>query len=1019
MNPSNPAPPAQPSPILIPSFSNDSSTSAPLAYLGAGLRVVGLHGVVSGACTCPDGPRCKRAGKHPLASFYKAAALSWTEGLTKTQAYRLWQGNKAANVGLIMGGPLRLVALDIDGDDGVAQLAAFEAEHGPLPTTATQRTGSGGEHRLFTVPPHLNMGALSNRVGVSGRSASGGLDVRTEGGQIVVEPSLHPSGHRYQWTCRGPVAELPESLFHRLTQPPERPLSLALSASTTTATATATTAPKAPPSLVAPEASAHTLLEVGQGAASETPASAESTSPPPVSQTLSVNRPGAFERARMWLATIEPAVQGQNGSAQLMRAAVGLVRGFSLSDDEALALLWQDYNPRCQPPWKPADKDGPAHKVRDARNKGKMAWGHLLDQEGTWRNERSAAPGRPRPSGESTASAPGASSEPLPAFDPLPTSNDLPRFPVELLPAPVAAFVEQLASYLEAPPDLPAVLALGVLASLAMRRYAAQPRAGWLEPLNLYAVVALDPGERKSPAFRRVLAPLYEHQAQLVEEWQGESKRIAAINAARQRGEDLEPVPPRPRLFVDDATPEKLARVLAQHGERITMASDEGGVFQMMTGLYSKSGAVNVGVYLKAHDGGRLAVDRMSHEAVHLNAPLMTMLLAVQPEIIRSLAKRPDLRGIGLWARFAYSLPASLVGHRTFTTPDLEPAVQDGWRELVLAIARQTRPSLTSTANSPGSELVPLRFSPQAWERLRLAMVSIDGAVAPGGPLVGVRDWASKLSGLVVRLAGLLHIASELVPESCPIGVEVVERALALGKYFLAHARQAFEVEMTLDPSEQAARQAWEVIQRRGLDRVTPGQLGKWARGCRRTEDAVAALNVLVRQGCLVHDTAHHGKAYRVRTPREVGQGGGSFPTTPTENRRNTDAVTDGSNSKRGGEILSSSSSSPSESDDSDARMHACTHANPPPEGGPPGDPFASPVGNVGNVGMGVLPDVSGAVPSAAPSVDVGNEAPPGQPLPAPGSASEPPGEEGCDELFPVDPGGLPPLEQEAPCPPP
>lgn len=322
---------------------------AALAYLAAGFRIVGLHHVTAdGACTCQEGARCRRPGKHPRADFYKRAGLDWKAGLTKAQATELWKRFPLANVGLSTGGARRLVALDIDGEDGRAQIAAFEKAHGALPTTATACTGSGGEHRLFVCPAHLDLSALSNRVGVQGRGA-GGLDVRVDGGQIVAAPSLHPSGRRYEWTHRGPIAELPEALYRLLTGVGQ---------------------------------------EDSQGGAG--PQTAPTPNAPPaepirISNSRPVNRPEAFERARMWLAAQPPAIESQGGSKTLFRVAVGLVRGFGLSDDQALQLIWSEYNPRCQPPWDREAKDGPVHKVRDARQRGQMPFGQLLEQEGTWR----------------------------------------------------------------------------------------------------------------------------------------------------------------------------------------------------------------------------------------------------------------------------------------------------------------------------------------------------------------------------------------------------------------------------------------------------------------------------------------------------------------------------------------------------------------------------------------------------------------------------------------------------------
>lgn len=446
--------------------------------------------------------------------------------------------------------------------------------------------------------------------------------------------------------------------------------------------------------------------------------------------------------------------------------------------------------------------------------------------------------------------------EPAP-FLPLETPRDLPPFPVHALPSEVAVFVEQLTASLECPPDLPACLALGALASVSMKRFEVCPRGDWSEPLNLYLAVALEPGESKSPVFRRVFGPLYKLQKQLGESWKEQCKRIEERNKDLAKGEPEETPPPRPRLFVDDATPEKIGMILAEQGERITLASDEGTAFQHMCGLYSKNGQANGGVYLKAHDGGHYVVDRTMRESIHLESPLMTVALAVQPTVIRELAKRPDLRGRGLWGRFAYAFPASRVGSRTHDGPPVDLPVREQWEALLWGIAQATSPLPTEPA--------VVRFSAEAHRRFHQAELEIERAMAPGEAMASVRDWAGKLRGLIARLAGLLHIAEEPVPEQALIQLDTVERALALARYFAAHALYTFNIEMTLDPAEQAARLAWEVIQRKGWDRVTPRDVSRAVKALRKTQDAVAALDVLCRQGCLEPLRAHHGKAYSVR----------------------------------------------------------------------------------------------------------------------------------------------------------
>ena len=488
-------------------------------------------------------------------------------------------------------------------------------------------------------------------------------------------------------------------------------------------------------------------------------------------------------------------------------------------------------------------------------------------------------------------------------FLPLETPRDLPPFPEQALPPEVAAFVAQLTEEMECPADLPAVLALGALGAVSMKRYEVCPRGNWSEPLNLYLAIALEPGESKSPVFRRVFSPLYKLQKQLGQAWEAERQRIEERNKQLSKGEPEEQVSPRPRLFVDDATPEKIGMILAEQGERITLASDEGTAFQHMCGLYSKNGQPNAGVYLKAHDGGHYVVDRMGRDSIHLEAPLMTVALAVQPTVIRELAKRPDLRGRGLWGRFAYAFPASRVGSRTHDGHPVDPKVQDAWNELLHHLAAAAVPLPETPAK--------IHFGEEARERFHLAELEIERAMAPGASFSSMRDWAGKLRGLIARIAGLLHVATTPAPEREPVRLETLENALAIGRYFTAHALYTFNVEMTLDPAEQAARQVWEVIQRKGLVKVTPGAIGKWVKALRKTADATAALEVLCGQGCLETDPQHKGKGRSFRVRRE----GGGIPTDTDRYRPNTDRIPTGV-----------SSTNHEENEKTDPSSHAHTH---------------------------------------------------------------------------------------------
>jgi KaiC/GvpD/RAD55 family RecA-like ATPase len=101
------------------------------------------------------------------------------------------------NIGIATG--VAFLVLDIDtAKGGEDALAAWEAQHGPLPATLTARTRAGGLHLLFALPADGRK--IGNRAGIAP-----GIDVRGEGGYIAAEPSEvppdpgGPGTGRYQW----------------------------------------------------------------------------------------------------------------------------------------------------------------------------------------------------------------------------------------------------------------------------------------------------------------------------------------------------------------------------------------------------------------------------------------------------------------------------------------------------------------------------------------------------------------------------------------------------------------------------------------------------------------------------------------------------------------------------------------------------------------------------------------------------------------------------------------------------
>jgi len=87
-----------------------------------------------------------------------------------------------------------------------------------------------------------------------------------------------------------------------------------------------------------------------------------------------------FDRARTYLEAMPPGISGQDGHGCTFRAAVVLKHGFNLSDSDAWSLL-QDFNSRCQPPWKDYEL---RHKLKSVEShKHPKAAGHLAGESWT------------------------------------------------------------------------------------------------------------------------------------------------------------------------------------------------------------------------------------------------------------------------------------------------------------------------------------------------------------------------------------------------------------------------------------------------------------------------------------------------------------------------------------------------------------------------------------------------------------------------------------------------------------
>lgn len=158
------------------------------------------------------------------------------------------------------------------------------------------------------------------------------------------------------------------------------------------------------------------------------------------------------------------------------------------------------------------------------------------------------------------------------------------------------------------------------------------------------------------------------------------SKGKATEEEVRAKAAEIskyEPIKPL-RLFVDDVTSEKLTSVLAENKGCAAVVSAEGGIFDIISGLYSRN--VNIDVFLKGHSGDTIRVDRIGRASESIIHPALTMVLAVQPEVLNGLMSNNTFRGRGLTARFLYSMPMLSILASYAQEESLSASENQKWR---------------------------------------------------------------------------------------------------------------------------------------------------------------------------------------------------------------------------------------------------------------------------------------------------------------------------------------------------
>ena len=380
-----------------------------------------------------------------------------------------------------------------------------------------------------------------------------------------------------------------------------------------------------------------------------------------------------------------------------------------------------------------------------------------------------------------------------------------PPFPFEAFPPTLAEFTRSLSEYTQTAPEMACVLVLGALGAVFQKKYNVVSINKNVEQLSIYAVAISPPAERKSEVIRHIIAPFLKYQdahnaenmaditnseahrkelkAALYKaesEIDGTEEKREQLRDAQAEFDNFKPVHAL-TLIADDTTTEALITLMVNNGERMFIASGEGGVFSNMKGRY-RSGD-DMEIYLKGHSGDYVSVHRKSREPEILKSPALSLAVCVQPYIIVNVLLDEENTGKGLTGRIIFAYPTARAGSRKAKS-DTPPVNKQYNKTIFYALKKTVAMQDTKT----------ITLSDEADAYAEQYFYTPEKRIEDG--LENAMSWNGKAFGLSIRIAALFHAfqccEDGTEPAEIPIGVDTMRNAEKVTECLAVHAEKVF-----------------------------------------------------------------------------------------------------------------------------------------------------------------------------------------------------------------------------------
>ena len=396
-----------------------------------------------------------------------------------------------------------------------------------------------------------------------------------------------------------------------------------------------------------------------------------------------------------------------------------------------------------------------------------------------------------------------------PELDSRPVLPPLPPFPHDAMPDVLREMAVEISETFRVPVEASALSVLCIAGMACGRNLYTSVKKDVFARANLFGVVFLARGERKSSLYAPAMRPVEDWIAVHREEYRKQRRALARLeqkkvllekrcadpsasaSAAQKALDEVEGQIVRltgemrnPNFLVEDVTPEGLVRQMEVTGGIAAVFTDDARKpMKILLGAYT-GGESCEEVYLKGFDGtSPLMRLRASGESINVDRPCIGTLFLVQMDFLQKLGERSDLFESGFISRNIFCVPDSLVGKRSedgtllraYSDREIEEEVKTKYSKLIASLLDEAW--VTSQRKD-----VPISADAKAmWTEFHDATEAQHGN---NGSTDRAIDFAIRLVPMSLRLA--------LIASRCAGHAEITEedmrKGIAICQYFSAHA---------------------------------------------------------------------------------------------------------------------------------------------------------------------------------------------------------------------------------------